>query len=723
MTSQQIPGSFPSVETAKMLLDETKALRQAWASLAVRSVSDFTAFREDGAALPQAFLDQYEQLKQRRDQLAQQIRAECQMVPGDQWTAPASGQSLKDFERRLEELRVLCRTAEKQAGSKREANSTLLESIIALKCSEPALSADLAGIQERAETDKARLQTDPHWVTTTEHDHRLEPLRCLLKLIEDTDVRHHSDSRSANDSEPAEASSAALQDSADEANDHVMNWDDCLRVFETAAQAFGQSVAVAALRGCFSGPIRRAVQPVANADAVVRSQVIPMQESQPTPPLQPATREQLASLVDRFNRRAPAPSAVTGSPDATPVAPPVPESPISEYDMLEAADRLRTRAGNLWQELVYPYGSETDSDPDRLRAIGYLNLAQCIDLALEITTARIQKPRHFQLELHTALRLFAEAQNAVRTEREQSTAGSAPLKEQTLAFRWLKHRVSEPVEALQIERYMKLDEAADPGNNQDVARRLRNFEQAWRASWKKEICLDELEQAVVGFPAASPTAADWHIIDRKTVELLKCGTLPNDARLRTLLQPITEAIPTDGILDGVEFSPGMQRVFESIEDFFAAQIHQESETVVAEISPQVVAARRLLSGQKVAIIGGVPVAHARERLQKALGLKKLKWIAAGKTDRVSHFEPKIRDAALVILITKIIGHKHNDVRELCAARKIPWVQTKISSGYGVNQIAALIMEQASRQLQEQVRPASGRSLRKHSRNAAEASHG
>lgn len=716
MTSQQTTGSFPSMETAKTLLAETKALRQSWAGLAVSSAADFTAFREDGAAFPEPFLEQYQQLNVLREQLATRIRTECRMVPADQWAAPSPEQSLRDFERRLEELRVLCREAEKRAGSKREASAVVLESIGTLKCSEASVTAELANIQQQAEADLARLHSDSAWVMTTDHDQHLEPLRCLLKLVADADARYQP---------AADTPAAAETTSAADTTHGELSWDECLQAVQEVQQAFGQSVVVAVLRGRLTAP-NSATTAANSATSATASTAVPVPGVTAAPaaqlaqPLQPATKEQLASLVDRFNRRPPAPTVVTGNPDATPVAPPVPEAPVSDADLLQAANRLRGRATNLWQQLVYPYGSETDCDPDRLRAIGYLNLAQCIDLALEITTERARKPRHFQNEMHGILRLFAEAQNAVRTEREQSPARPAPLVEQTLAFRWLKHRVSEPVEAVPIERFMKREEAADPTNNQDVARRLRIFEQSWKATWKKEACLAELEQAVTTFPVASPTADDWRNIDQKTVELLKCGTLPNDSRLRTLLLPIAEAVPEDGVPDAVDLSPGMQRVFESIEDFFAAQVHQEPEATAAEISPQVVAARRLLSGQKVAIIGGVPVTHARERLQKALGLKKLKWIAAGKTDRVGDFESKIRDVALVILITKIIGHKHNDVRELCVKRKIPWVQTKISSGYGVNQIAALIMEQASRQLQEQVMPGSIRTLRKQTRSAAEA---
>jgi hypothetical protein len=51
--------------------------------------------------------------------------------------------------------------------------------------------------------------------------------------------------------------------------------------------------------------------------------------------------------------------------------------------------------------------------------------------------------------------------------------------------------------------------------------------------------------------------------------------------------------------------------------------------------------------------------------------------------------------SLVVLITKLIGHKHNDIREFCRNHGVPWVQTRIQGGYSVNQLAHLIREQAS----------------------------
>ncbi|MEQ9411565.1 MAG: hypothetical protein RIK87_27880 [Fuerstiella sp.] len=52
----------------------------------------------------------------------------------------------------------------------------------------------------------------------------------------------------------------------------------------------------------------------------------------------------------------------------------------------------------------------------------------------------------------------------------------------------------------------------------------------------------------------------------------------------------------------------------------------------------------------------------------------------------------------MVLVTKLIGHKHSSVRDFCRDHRIPCVQTRKSQGLGVNQLIAVIIEQASEQL-------------------------
>jgi hypothetical protein len=103
----------------------------------------------------------------------------------------------------------------------------------------------------------------------------------------------------------------------------------------------------------------------------------------------------------------------------------------------------------------------------------------------------------------------------------------------------------------------------------------------------------------------------------------------------------------------------------------------------------------------MAMVGGVVRPLAREKIERAFGLAHLEWIPASKRDRVRDLEPMLRGVNLVVLVTSLIGHKHNELRPVCAALGIPWVQTTKRAGYGVNQLAHAIVQQASRRLGEE----------------------
>jgi hypothetical protein len=109
---------------------------------------------------------------------------------------------------------------------------------------------------------------------------------------------------------------------------------------------------------------------------------------------------------------------------------------------------------------------------------------------------------------------------------------------------------------------------------------------------------------------------------------------------------------------------------------------------------------QLLRGRRMALVGGIVNQRAREKIERAFGLQYLRWIPASKKDRVKDLEPSVRDVDLLVLVTSIIGHKHNELRSVCVALGIPWVQLPKGSGYGVNQLAHVILQQASRRLRE-----------------------
>jgi hypothetical protein len=153
----------------------------------------------------------------------------------------------------------------------------------------------------------------------------------------------------------------------------------------------------------------------------------------------------------------------------------------------------------------------------------------------------------------------------------------------------------------------------------------------------------------------------------------------------------------DGGEEVDEFSAGFTRVLSSISSHMLRGPAAERQELDVE-TEDLKYVRERLAGRTIAIVGGVCRPHAAARIRKAMQLDDVRWLPATKKDRVSHFETDIRGMSLVVLITKLIGHKHNDIRDFCREIGIPWVQTPIQGGYSVNQLSRLIREQASEQL-------------------------
>ena len=162
-------------------------------------------------------------------------------------------------------------------------------------------------------------------------------------------------------------------------------------------------------------------------------------------------------------------------------------------------------------------------------------------------------------------------------------------------------------------------------------------------------------------------------------------------------------LPSEAAGTATGYSEALLHLLNGIEAELDDLLRAEPETeceLPEPASPDVVMVRELLSGQRMAMVGGVVRPLAREKIERAFGLAHLEWIPASKRDRVRDLEPMIRDVNLVVLVTSLIGHKHNDLRQVCTELGIPWVQTAKRSGYGVNQLAHAILQQASRRLGE-----------------------
>lgn len=106
----------------------------------------------------------------------------------------------------------------------------------------------------------------------------------------------------------------------------------------------------------------------------------------------------------------------------------------------------------------------------------------------------------------------------------------------------------------------------------------------------------------------------------------------------------------------------------------------------------------LLTGRVAVMIGGVCRPEKREALCRELGLKELRWIG---TRAHAPLEPLVAavsdpDVDLVLLLIRLSSHSFGELAEPCKQRGIPLV--RVPGGWGTNQLAHQILEQAGERL-------------------------
>lgn len=113
--------------------------------------------------------------------------------------------------------------------------------------------------------------------------------------------------------------------------------------------------------------------------------------------------------------------------------------------------------------------------------------------------------------------------------------------------------------------------------------------------------------------------------------------------------------------------------------------------------PHVQAARALLRGRRVVLLGGVLSPSHRAALTRSLHLRELDWIGSDAYAHGTHARAHVTpDTALVILAVRWMAHAHNTLRDVAQDLQVPYVMHP--GGLSPSSAAWQIMHQASRQL-------------------------
>jgi len=326
----------------------------------------------------------------------------------------------------------------------------------------------------------------------------------------------------------------------------------------------------------------------------------------------------------------------------------------------------------------------------------YDELAKCYETladAVILIKQMVDEPEA-ECEFAGALDLLAEAQSAVRIA--VLNVGWKCDSTQDDVFGWLRRVANE--RQILIQRFMRLDDPADPSQASELSERIETMDNTLRETRRRYRQQKKLLGKVrhkSSLIANDPENADepWRILAATVDELVSDGLPPSNVELREALLPIIDDIP-----DFLEEPRGFQLVLREIDRFMGSSSPAEGPAVTPP-SHQVVEVAKLVEGRAIVLIGGHRRPGAARALKEALGLSELLWIETQEHESIERFETFVArpDVAVVLLAIRWSSHSFGEVGNLCEKHGKPFV--RLPGGYNPNQVAAQIMDQCSDRLQ------------------------
>ena len=342
----------------------------------------------------------------------------------------------------------------------------------------------------------------------------------------------------------------------------------------------------------------------------------------------------------------------------------------------------------LW--MMDPHGPSLPDDELLENIAGcYETLATGVELALAMSAAG--EDADFWEDLSPVL---AQAQSAVR--------GGLLNIDRTLwdndqreTFLWLRAQAEQ--RRVLIHRYMRLDDVASEKDWIAVQDKLA----ALRKDWEQGRQRDTQRQSLLAKAryhakqcAKSPGqwSHDWTKLAEAIEELVSSGVPASDSEVREILLPLEEDRPEH------EFGPGFSRVWEELDKYLSISDRPESTPKTRAPSPDVLAARELLRGKKIILIGGERRRNAEDALVEQLGLDEVIWLHQRPHTSIEEFQPAVArpDVSLVLLAIRWSSHSYGEVRSFCDQYAKPLV--RLPAGYNPQQVAKQIVEQAAQRL-------------------------
>ncbi len=367
-------------------------------------------------------------------------------------------------------------------------------------------------------------------------------------------------------------------------------------------------------------------------------------------------------------------------------------------DVIRPRDQeLLAKSRQMRDCYVWPLDPYTDLPSDEMlerAAQCYQNLARAAEYAQSV-----RGPQNEEAQVEQAYVLLAEAQSALRALTRQFD-----LKDdidQYEAFRWLRLRTEE--DQVYVPRHMRLNDAADPAHAPDLQHRLEEAWDAWnarrQAGERRERLMNRARfhaRKLVDRGGSDDDGADWQRLHDAVIELIEGGLPPSNVTLREMLLPLVDWIP-----ERLGSDPRFQRVLQELDRYLASREVDRPTAGGETLDENVRQVRDLLRGRVMLLIGGECRRETADRLERTFELAELRWINTREHESTSYFESAVARAetALVALAIRWSSHSYEEVADMCVRYGKPFV--RLPSGYGANQLAYQILQQASETLRGQ----------------------
>ena len=361
---------------------------------------------------------------------------------------------------------------------------------------------------------------------------------------------------------------------------------------------------------------------------------------------------------------------------------------------IEWRERVAEAPGQPW---VWAISANLRVPPDetmhRLAKL-YDALADAVEFVSSMLSA--STPLEDHPPLAPALHLLAEIQSALRVELDRSIDKWDA--DQQDVYYWLRHLTAE--QQIYINRFMRMDDPADPGAAGSMRDRLAELRGSWdrAASDRKQRHerLGKLRYHAKRLRSArgEGDADDWEALLEAVDDIVESkDEQPSSKVMRKHLLPLVDRLP-----EGVEVPAAAGLVLREVRRYQRSQANSsepDQSPPTEEAPPQVTEVREMLRGKVVVLIGGEERAYTAEALREAFELKELRWVST----RVHQSVEPIRVAAgrgdvdLVLLGIRWSSHAFGEVRSTCVDAGVPLV--RLPAGLNPGQVAHQVLEQAS----------------------------